>query len=96
MLRKFDNSILIFVTAPTEVRFERVKKRGEKGEESITFEEFMSAENRETERHLDSLENMADHIIDNKGTLNELYEKIDKIFKDHLFEDQIIRSENAQ
>jgi dephospho-CoA kinase len=80
MLRKFDNSILIFVSAPAKVRFERVKKRGEKGEESINFEEFMSAENRETERHLDSLEGMADYIIDNNGTLNELYANVDKIF----------------
>ncbi len=82
MLRSFENNILLFVDAPSRLRYDRCKSRGEKGESNITFEEFMKAENRETERYIDDIKVMADHVIDNHGTLEELYEKIDDIVND--------------
>jgi dephospho-CoA kinase len=76
MLKGFENSLLIFITAPEKLRFERVKKRGEKGEGEISFEEFQRSEEQETERYLDLVLEKADHIVDNSGSLEELHKKI--------------------
>jgi dephospho-CoA kinase len=83
MLRKFKKSLLIFVAAPAEMRFERIRLRGEKGEDKISYNEFLEAEDRETERHLDLISGMADLTIDNSGTVEELYQKLDSALKEH-------------
>jgi dephospho-CoA kinase len=95
MLRGFPNNTLIFVDAPPKVRYERIKKRGEKGEHNITFEEFKESEARETERYLPEVSKKADYVLDNAGTKEELYKKIDEIIKEHLFDEQILRSKNG-
>jgi len=83
MLRGFDNSILFFVDAPPKIRFERVKKRAEKGEDKIDFAEFLRAEERETERHLDEVKAMTDYQLDNSKSFEDLYKQIDKALKEH-------------
>ena len=83
MLRAFEKSILFFVDAPPKTRFERVRKRGEKGEEKIDFQEFLRSEQRETERHLDEVRAMADYKLDNSGSFEDLYKQIDKALKEH-------------
>lgn len=72
---------LIFVTASPEVRYERAVARGEKGEAEITFEQFLESEKAETEKHIEMIEDSADYIIDNSGTLDELHEKVDRIME---------------
>ncbi len=84
MLRTFKNSLLLFVDAPPEIRFKRVKKRNEKGEGSIDYNEFLRAENRETERYLDEVKEMADYRFDNSKTFKDLYKQIDKALKGHV------------
>ena len=79
LLRKFEPNILIYVTAPAEARYERCKSRGEKGESSISFEEFTQNENRETERFVSEIGEKADHKLENTGTLEELLQKLDSI-----------------
>jgi len=79
LLRKFKPSILIYVTAPAEARYERCKSRGEKGESSISFEEFTQNENRETERFVAEIGGKADHKLENTGTIEELLQKVDEI-----------------
>ncbi len=81
LLRKFENNILIYINAPAKIRYERCKIRGEKGEQDITFEEFMESENRETERRIDEIGDIADYKIDNTGAINELYVGIKEIMK---------------
>ncbi len=83
MLRGFEKSILFFVDAPPKIRFERVRKRGEKGEEKIDFQEFLRAEQRETERHLDEVKAMADYRLDNSGSFEDLYKQVDRALKEH-------------
>ena len=79
LLRRFKPNILIYVTAPADVRYGRCKSRGEKGESSITFEEFTQNENRETERFVSEIGEKADHKLENTGTLEELLQKLDSI-----------------
>jgi len=82
MLRGFERSLLIFVDAPAELRYERVRSRGEKGEASITFQEFKEADGRETERHLHLVRRMADEIVENKSAKEELYSRIDRVLRE--------------
>jgi len=82
MLRGFEKSILFFVDAPPKIRFERVRKRAEKGEDKIDYEEFLRSEQRETERHLDEVKAMADYRLDNSGSFEDLYKQIDKALKE--------------
>ena len=83
MLRGFENSLLFFMDAPMEVRFERVRIRGEKGESKIDYDEFLRAEERETERYLDQIKETADYQIDNSGSFEDLYKQVDKALKEH-------------
>ncbi len=81
MLRDFKENVLLFIEAPVKLRYERCKKRGEKGEADMTYKKFLAAEDRETERYIDDLKDGADYVINNSKTLENLYEKIDKIVK---------------
>ena len=72
---------LIFVTASPEVRYKRAVARGEKGEAMITYEQFLESEKAETEKHIEMIKDSADYIIDNSGTLDELYKKVDGIIE---------------
>ena len=84
MLRKFRNNVLIYIHAPQEMRYERSKKRGEKGEAHITYNEFVEADGRETERNIDEIGDKADYRIENTGDLNQLYARIDDILNEIL------------
>ncbi len=81
MLRTFPHSLLLFMHAPLEVRYQRAKRRAEKGEISISLEEFKKRDRASTEKELAQVKKMADHIIDNSGTTEELYTKIDRLMK---------------
>lgn len=60
---------LVAIDAPAEIRFERMKKRGEKpGENQMTWEQFMASEARETERTIPGVMARAHKTISNAGT----------------------------
>lgn len=82
LVRSFPESILLFLDAPQKVRYERCVKRGEKGEASITFQEFAASENKATERHLDEIKKLADFVIENEGSIAQLEKRIEEILKD--------------
>ena len=73
---------LLYITGPVELRHERAKKRGEKPEEStMTFEQFVEQENAPTELDIARLGEQADEQIDNTGSLEDLYARIDEIIR---------------
>jgi dephospho-CoA kinase len=84
MLRSFPNSILLFLDAPARMRYERVVKRGEKGEENISFDEFLKAEQMGTEKGLPEIKKLADNVIVNDGSVEDLLAKVDTITKSRL------------
>lgn len=84
MLRGFENNVLIFVTAPVEVRYKRATGRGTRGEKGLSLKEFKKLDNRETERLIDTIGKKADIRIENTGSLKELYEKVDRVVRDRL------------
>lgn len=72
-------TILYIKTDKPEERFERLKQRKEPRDPK-DFEEFMAQD--EQERKMFNLEEtfkMADFVIENNGTLGELYQKIDTL-----------------
>lgn len=84
-LRKLNNFKLLKVTAPIDLRFERVMKRG-RNENAETLEEFKKRELIENKKSGDNVQRisdcevLADIEIDNSGTLEELKEKVIEIF----------------
>ncbi len=81
-LRKIDGFRMIYIDAPIEKRFERMKLRGEKEDDARkTFEEFKVEHNLETELSIPPLKANADIVIDNSGTLDELYLKLEKLMQ---------------
>lgn len=81
--RRRKNFILLAVDAPPEVRFERVKRRG-RDESATTFEEFLRKETEEmgetpSGQQLCRTMEMADFLIFNNGSLEELYQKLEKL-----------------
>ncbi|MFZ2455144.1 MAG: AAA family ATPase [Candidatus Altiarchaeia archaeon] len=84
MLRSFDNNVLLFMDAPPKVRYERVVMRGEKGEEKNSFDVFLKAEQRGTEKGLPEIKKVADYMIENDGSVERLLKNIDDIVKKRL------------
>lgn len=79
-IRSFSNNFLVYITAPTEVRFERIKARGENvGENDISLEEFMEDEKAKSESFIKEIGASADFKIDNNGTLEELQTKVSQV-----------------
>jgi dCMP deaminase len=77
------NFRLIKVDAPLQVRFERTVARRRESD-PIAFEEFVALEDREatgdsTSQNLIQVEQLADEVLVNDGTLDELHPRIDKL-----------------
>ena len=84
-LKKERGFILLAIDAKPEIRFKRAKKRNRLGE-ARTLKEFLAKEKRENSQESFAQQlalclKKADYKINNSGTLKELYEKIEKIFK---------------
>ncbi|MFC2153989.1 AAA family ATPase [Candidatus Altiarchaeota archaeon] len=84
MVRGFPHSIILFIDAPLETRYDRACQRGTRGEASLTFQEFKEIETRETEKHLGEVIGEADHTINNSGNIDELRGKVKGIIEKTL------------
>ncbi|MEA3323074.1 MAG: hypothetical protein U9Q12_02530 [Patescibacteria group bacterium] len=82
-LKEMDNFVLVYVEADLEKRYERLIGRTEKqDDQNKTFEEFKKDHELETEVSIRELKDVADVIIDNNGTVEELHKQIDKLIED--------------
>lgn len=80
-----DNFHLIYVTADIKIRHERSKKRKEKhGEDKMSLADFIAEEGRLTEVSIHEVGKMADYIIDNNGSLEELNKQLNRAMKEIL------------
>lgn len=74
---------MIFIDADTKKRFERLKARKRIGD-SETFEQFLEADKKMSDgksggMNLHECKRRSDFVIDNDGTLEDLYSNTDKI-----------------
>ena len=77
MLRKFDKSILVYITAPLETRYDRTKIRKEKMDESVaSIDQFIIEEGIATEIDIPEIAKTADVVIHNDGSLESLQEQV--------------------
>ena len=72
-----DNFKLVNVECGVEKRYERIIRRGTKGEGHLTFEEFMNIDERETESIINKTVEMSDFSVDNSSSVEELRRKVD-------------------
>lgn len=74
---------IIYITAPEEIRYKRFMERSEKTDDgSGTEDDFSKQEHEPTEIQIPNLGSQADLKIDNTGTEEELYQKLDQIIND--------------
>jgi dCMP deaminase len=87
-LRKRGDFLLVFIDAPQNIRFERMKARNRENDPK-TFDEFRKQEAKETKgggsayREIENLKKIADVVIVNDGSLDKFKAKIDKMLHDH-------------
>ncbi len=85
MIKGFPNSFLVYITADTRVRYERLKARGEKVDEKTkTYEQYLKEEKAGTEVEIPEIGAGADYKIENDGTIDELREKVEKFYRENL------------
>lgn len=69
---------LLFIVADPKRRHERMQQRRQNADDQTkTFEEFLADSELETEREIRMLSEHADWVIDNNGTLDDLYRQSD-------------------
>ncbi len=92
MIRSFKKNVLIFITASPDIRYARCVERGKRGEDNLTYKEFLRNERAETERWINSLSNISDYIVDNNSTKEDLINQINRIMRnegiDNALEEQ--------
>lgn len=79
-LKNIEGFKLIAIQVDAKTRFDRLKQRSEKpGDKTKTWEEFQKEDKAETEITIPEIMAQADVVIDNNGTLEDLYKKLDEL-----------------
>lgn len=88
ILRAAPEFTLWSIDAPAKTRYQRLLERARtEDERSISFEDFLAKEEKEKHgaanaQQVDVVVAMADKILDNSGTFDQLYENIDKLISE--------------
>ena len=81
-LQKIPGFKLVYIETDMKKRYERIITRGENTDDiTKTFEDFQKDHKREAERQIKDLKNKAEYVINNNGSLEELYKQVDEIIK---------------
>lgn len=86
-LKKRPDFLLVKVVAPSRVRYERVSVRSGRDDGVSTFDDFVQKEKEEQssdfyKQQLHKVTTMARVTIDNSGSVEELYPKVDRFLQD--------------
>ncbi len=79
MVKKLGGEIIYIDTDP-EKRWKRMKKRGEKKDDDVSFEKFLELDKGRSERDVPEIGKKADFTIKNNGTLEDLKKRILDIY----------------
>lgn len=83
LVKNKENFFMMYVEADIHTRFERLHNRRQNEDDgTITFEEFLEDHGNETERFIPELKKVAESVIMNEGTLEELEKTVDEIMKE--------------
>jgi len=78
-VKSFPNSYVIYVTLDQKSRWERIFGRGEKSDDAVSLEKFQEMEKAEIEVNIPKIGEKADFRIENTGTKEDLFAKVDEI-----------------
>jgi len=71
---------LVYITADSKLRHERLVKRAEnEGDNTKTYEQFLTDEQAEADMQIKALGQTSNYIIENNGSWEEFYQKIEDI-----------------
>lgn len=77
LIRSFASNLLVYITANTRVRYERLRVRKENAKEHETsYEQFLEEEQATSERAIPAIGATADVRIDNEGSREEFIEHL--------------------
>lgn len=80
MLRSFEKSVFLYVTADVKVRWMRTRTRGEKSDEgTASYKQFVQEEKVQTEVDIAKLGEQADYVIENNNDMSLLEESVEEI-----------------
>jgi len=85
-LKQYDDFLLLAVDADQQQRYQRILQRGSETDH-VSFEEFQIQESKEmantdpAKQNISSCMKMADIMIYNNGTFENLYQQLDEIFE---------------
>ncbi len=68
--------VVVYITLDAEKRWQRVKERGEKKDDNAPYEKFLEIDRGRTEQQIKKIGEMADIVIDNSGTLEDLKKEV--------------------
>lgn len=78
-LKELPEFKLIFIETNIETRYKRMVIRGENdGDNTKTFEEFKKEHEMDADARIVGLKEIADEVIDNNGTIEDLYRQVDE------------------
>jgi len=81
-LKKMDEFKLVYIEVDIKTRHRRITNREENSDDkNKSFEQFSKDHSGEAEAQIKGLKNIADEVIDNNGSLDELYKQVDEILK---------------
>ena len=77
-IKSLPSSSIIYVTLDQKQRWERIYGRGERIDDAVSFKKFQEYEKAETEVQIPAIGKKADFRLENKGSKEELGEKIEE------------------
>lgn len=81
MIKKLGGKNLYIIT-DQKLRWERINKRGEKTDDFSSFAKFLEKEKAKTEILIPAIGKKADFVIENNGTVENFFQKVDAIIRD--------------
>jgi len=75
MIKKFGGKI-IYITADSKIRWQKVRKRGEKKDDKVSYQKFLKMEKAASEILISEMGRKADFRIENNGSKEDLYRSI--------------------
>ena len=72
---------LVYIQTEPKLRWKRMKKRGEKKDDDVSFEKFLELDQGRSEKEIEEIGKDADFVIDNNKTKKELKAQVEKLIQ---------------
>jgi len=81
-IKSYTRSYIIYIRVNQKLRWKRVRNRGEKTDDKVSFKKFQKIDKNETEKYVQKIGEKADFIIDNEKDLKYLLKKTDEAMEE--------------